>query len=255
MTVSSKSTLALCLGLSLLVGCAPQTAPSPNSAVDAAPSAIYLEGISSNYSRPLRELPGEERLPASSAMWDAMISGDGETFVAATAFRQDRYVGMDLIVLNRGEADLLIERDDVRVFDANGQRLSPVHDFAGAEQIGLRGRGESATPSFLYETPVSFQDDPSTSAMPAADAKSNSVEPTGTRMRSDGMSWRALENSPRPGRVAPRTLQVRAGDGRAWWAYWSAEEPIEYPLTAFVMFEGDRQLQFQFRPARRDVAR
>jgi hypothetical protein len=199
---------------------------------------------------------GDDHLSDDSVMREGLFGGSNEVYVAATAYRLEQHVGLDLIVLNHRNQSIALERKHLMLYDADGQPLTPIADFAGASSIGLRGRASLAAPTIVYESPA---DDANGPALPAErplpsskDDHASAGSQAAPRSRAN-TDWRALEATNASG-AAPSTLRVAGGEGRAWWAYWSAKDGLRFPLTAFVVL-GDEQLMFQFDSANGSPAR
>ena len=236
------------LGMGLLVGCSasgshPQGDPSASQRGEGS-----LEGVSSEYSVRLAEMPRYEELGSDSAMREGLVAGDKAVHVAAAAFRSGEYYALDLIVNNKGDLPLTLQRDDVRLVDSSGQWMTPVDDFRKAGGLGLRGRSERSSRGIPYDglglydngalaDPVSYTSSTlSGKGGGSASMGSNSLAPGSDLVDSD---WGT--STPH----APARLEVPAGEGRAWWAYWKAETTPVFPVTAFVTVEG-RHMIFIF---------
>ena len=139
------------LGIGLLAACSaggshPQSDPSASQSGEGS-----LEGVTSEYSIRLSEMPNYENLDSDSAMKDGLIAGDEAVHVAAAAFRQGEYYALDLIVNNRGALPMSVERDDVRLVDSAGQWMTPVQDFSRADELGIRGRTSRQTSTMPFD--------------------------------------------------------------------------------------------------------
>jgi hypothetical protein len=220
----------------------------PHESAPNRPAGVeQLRGIPGAQTRSLRSMGGDDHLSDESVMREGMFGGSNEVYVAATAYRVDRNIGLDLIVLNHRAEAVALDRNQVMLYDASGQPLTPVADFSGAAGIGLRGRAQVEAPTIMYEAPEDHANGPALPAerpLPSSkQAQTRATAPAAPRGRAN-TDWRALEAGASGG-SAPSTLRVASGEGRPWWAYWSAKRPIEFPLTAFVVL-GDEQLMFQF---------
>ncbi len=236
------------LGIGLLAACSagrsdPQSDPSATQRGEA-----NLEGVTSEYSIRLAEMPDYEKLDRDSAMRDGLIAGDNAVHVAAAAFRVGDHYGLDLIVNNRGALPMILERDDVRLVDSAGQWMVPVEDFHGADEYGLRGRIERPANSLPYDGLGLYEDgfigDPvaySSNPLGSKNSSSGPATPGESGYRHGLINYAWDSSVP----VAPVTLEIPGGEGRAWWAYWKSETPPVFPVTAFVTVEG-RHLIFIF---------
>jgi hypothetical protein len=240
---------ALLVALVLLAGCAPHgTAPGND------PSVTYLDGVETEYSYRLENLPGSEVLGPDTSMRNGLIAGDGEVFVASALFESDGYFTMDLIVLNHTDVPVHLERKDVRLVDHKGRWLKPVGDWRGAEHVGLRGKSQASRsaqwtggpdPAFDASPRYGSLVDPGSmdgemgnrQKTPADTAPRNRLKPTQRR-------WDPPVEGATDPAGAPQELVVDGNVGRTWWAYWQGQD-VAYPLTAFVMLEG-RHLVFRF---------
>lgn len=245
--MSRRSTL---LAIALLVGCAPH---GPTVGTD--PGVTYLEGVETEYSYRIEDLPGSEVLGPDTSMQKGLIAGDGEVYVATALFESDGYLTMDLIVLNHTGEEIQLARDDLKLVDHRGRWLTPVGDWRGAEQVGLRGKTQanrSATwtggPDPAFDSPVpggSLVDPGSMDAEMGNRQKMPTDQRTNARPRSvTPERWDPPVDPRRDRAGATSELVVDPHAGRTWWAYWQAHD-LAYPLTAFVMLE-DRHLVFRF---------
>ena len=110
-----------------------------------------LKGVTSEYSIRLSELPKYDELDDDSSMLDGLVAGDKAVHIAVSAFEVKSYLALDLIVNNRQNLPLEIERADVRLVDSKGQWMVPVEDFPGADQYGLRGKSYRPDPNVPYD--------------------------------------------------------------------------------------------------------
>jgi hypothetical protein len=234
---------ALLLLTALAAGCA-GGGPRPRTDVAADGSTDYLQGVSSDYSIRLSEMPNHEALGEDTALRQGLIAGDREIHVAAAAFRRAGHYALDLIVNNRTDLPMELQRGDVRLVDAQGRWLQPVTDFPGAEDLGLRGKSARRTSTFPYDglglyDPVQ-EGEPMAYATTQPAAKGNPGDPHGaTASPARGLvhfDWETTTPT------APERLAVPAGEGRAWWAYWRADAEPVFPLTAFVTVEGKHMI-------------
>jgi len=209
----------------------------------------YLEGVETPQARRLAGISDEEGLPADSAMREALIAGDERFWVTATLFRRGDHYTLDMILLNRDDEAVRVVREDVRLVDATGRWLEPVDDWPGAESVGLRGRSRRDAPRFVYDTPTargtsfrSMSYDPGRSGGAKGSGGTGSVP--ASMDYTPPVEWRGgIEEV---ALLAVDHVDVGPQEGRAFWAYWSAEE-VRFPLTAFVMLE-DRHVVFRFEP-------
>lgn len=241
--MASMPTLArlLCLAPFALAACAPAGA---GPATDLGRTS-YLQGLDSEYSARVDRMGGDEFLAEDSSMRQGLLAGDDELYVAASMFESGEHLGLDLIVLNRGGEPVRVERGDLQVFDASGRALATVDDFAGADELGLRGKRElqphvvhrgmpqpqgnpSPAPSTGTPGGKSALGSPAMAAAPAADWPVDLVSPSRPARRPN----------------APRVVDVGPGQGVATWGYFRGEDPA-WPLTAVLMLD-DRQLLFRF---------
>ena len=249
-----RSQAALALAGLCLAACATVSENAPNQ--ETKREVETLRGITSAQTRTLRSMGGDDHLSDESVMREGMFGGSNEVYVAATAYRLDQNIALDLIVLNHRAEPIELERQNLMLYDADGQALTPVADFAGASAIGLRGRATPAAPTIVYEAPEDYANGPALPTekpLPSSkndDSRANAQPSSRGRANTD---WRALEAGSESG-SAPSTLRVSNGEGRAWWAYWTAQQPVQYPITAFVVL-GEEQLMFQFESQRGEPAR
>jgi len=236
------------LGIVLLAGCSagagdPQSDPTATQRGEG-----DLEGVTSEYSVRLAEMPNYEALDADSAMRNGLIAGDDAVHVAASAFRVGDYYGLDLIVTNRAALPLEVQRDDVRMVDSSGQWMNSVDDFPRAADHGLRGSIERPANSIPYDglglydngsygDPVRYSSDNPVRKNPGSSGAEVDEVPSGQGLTN--YEW----NSELPS--APAILEVPGGEGRAWWVYWKSETPPVFPVTAFVTVDG-RHMIFIF---------
>lgn len=227
-----------------LAGCA---GTGPRDVQTALLDVHYLSGVETPTARRLAGISTEETLPADSAMRDALIAGDESFWVTATLFRRGDYYTLDMILLNREDEAVQIAREDIRLVDRQGRWLEAIEDWPGAEEAGLRGRSRRGEPRFVYDTPVARP--ASFSSMSYDPGRSGGTKGNGGSARMPSslgynppVEWRGGFAE-----VAPEALdhvEVGSQEGRAYWAYWAAEE-VEFPLTAFIMLD-DRHVMFQF---------
>lgn len=236
-------TYVLLMTVLLLAAC---SAPGPATQTDA--NLNYLEGIETDYSMRLEDLPGSDTLDPDTAMREALIAGDGDVFVAAALFQRGRYVTMDLIVLNHTEDIVHIERGDLRIVDHEGHWLSPVQDWNGAEDHGLRAKSYRSVQPMPYDTTSDLSGtffDPS--AMESAGAARKAIrQPSANRIPRNARQVDTAWHNGSDGEAAntPQEVDIPGREGGTYWAYWEAED-VSYPLTAFVMLEG-RHMVFRF---------
>ena len=233
---------ALLLLAALTAGCA-AGGPRPGADPGAEEGTAYLQGISSDYSILLSEMPNHEALGPDTALRQGLIAGDGEIHVAAAAFRRADHFALDLIVNNRTAAPMQIRRADVRLVDAQGRWFTAVEDFAGAEQLGLRGKSARRARHFPYDGLGLYdpmQGGESLGYATGSSQKSPVQEPlaptAGPTRGLVSLDWETTTP------VAPARLEIPAEAGRAWWAYWRAETEPAFPVTAFVTVGGKHMI-------------
>lgn len=255
----SARPFALLTCLLVLVGCA-STAPAPTSSPTPevpADGPVYLEGIRSEYSVPIASLGDVELLGRESVMRDALVAGDQELLVAATAFRVDDVLTLDLVVLNKSGETVDLARSDLHLFDAQGRLIPQMEDVDEGIAWGLRGRGQQASEGQLASNHDVFSPTwgldaaqlglETPRAQPTQTKRETAVE---TSRRNDDELRRVEEARPvtttAPFQLtsSPRSVRVRPDDGKVFWAYFSGEEP-EYPVTAMVLIDKEQYL-FRF---------
>ena len=225
----------------VLAGCSATTRGVHHDPAQAE-GVMTLTGVTSDYSIRLAELPKYDELDSDSSMREGLVAGDKAVHVAVAAFEVKSYLALDLIVNNREDLPLEIERADVRLVDSKGQWMVPIDDFPGAEQYGLRGRSYHPDPNVPYDGLGLYDSDATPDALGYHSVSSNGkssrqipVSEPSSRVQGNGpiyTSW----NGQAP--VAPQTLKVPGGEGRAWWVYWRHDREPAFPLTAFVTVEG-----------------
>jgi hypothetical protein len=236
------------LGMVLWVGCStggshPQGDPSASQ-----PAEGSLQGVTSDYSIRLSEMPNYDDLDSDSVMRQGLVAGDKTVHIAAAAFRSGEYYALDLIVNNRETVPMTLHRDDVRLVDSSGQWMTPVADFREAHQLGLRGRSERRTSTFPYDGLGLYDNGGYTDQVGySSNNLGGKTSGPAAAQPDDGSYGNGLVNFDWNTTVpaAPDPLEVPGGEGRAWWAYWKAETTPVFPLTAFVTVEG-RHLIFIF---------
>ncbi len=216
----------------------------------------YWNPVESGFSRRLDGLSSQDVLGHGSVMRDALIAGNDDLYVACALFEQEGYLTMDMIVLNRSDEPVRIDREDLRLVTADGVWLQPVDDWTGSEKFGLRAKQSSGPgATYLYEAPeYAPVSDPSQLGFASSGfglpVKSPSVRRAAAVRRpvSGDAAWRGGlggRNAP----AAPDRLTVQGEDGKAYWTYWDASA-VDGPVTAFLMLEGSHMI-FQFEPGAR----
>lgn len=246
-------TIALVL---CLTGCA-STAPAPGTqpARDSR-APVYLNGISGESSIRIDRVRGNEVLGPDTAMKNGLIAGDNSMHVAAALSRSGEFLTLDLIVLNHADRPLVIRRSDITMVDRDGRWLTPVNDWVGASEVGLRNRARTQEEPLLSTATAPlggsdprFGSGPTFSSVgPTSNSKSAaSAEPrSNARLRANDTSSDPMNTTDRASRVGnvPATLRVASHEGRSYWAYWQAEQ-ITFPVTAFLMLD-NRHVVFEF---------
>ena len=241
--------LFLC-SLVLLIGCAQApTLTTDNTAPD------YLRGVDSAYSVRLSELGDTDLLGAESSMQNALVGGDEELFVAASAYRSGDIFGVDLVLVNHSGAPVVFERGDLHLVDAEGRWLEPLSDWAGGARHGLRAGATASASTPVVEVPDrdsefdSFHTlneiDPSATSTATRPRKTSALDRD--RRRPDDDRQRFDSNSEDVGdglAGALRAVRVPDGEGRVFWGYFEAVAPA-FPITAVVMIDGE-QIVYRF---------
>lgn len=218
----------------------------------------YFEGVETEYSVPLAKLGDVDLLGGESVMRNALVAGDEELLVAATAFTLDGVMTLDLVLLNKSDASFDLSRADLHVFDATGRLVRPIEDHDDGIAWGLRGRGHRAASdegAFAATDEVfgpTWDIDARQLGLVTPDAQprtKRSVEDEAARREDANILRRVEDARPIPTEewrfeTSPTSVRVRPDDGKVFWAYFDGEEP-EFPLTAMVLIDQEQYL-FRF---------
>ena len=247
---------ALPFFLVVFAGCSTNSAPRTDPSATSGPD--YLTGIRSEYSVPIASLGDADLLGDESVMREALVAGDDALLVAATAFRSEGVLTLDVIVLNDSERTFELTRGDLHLFDADGRLLRQVGDVDAGAAWGLRGRGlrasETAGPGSLFDVTWTMDATRLSSLTP----REPRLESDTKKTRADGRSARRddADDVPRfdssdaiaggDARLtgSPTRVRVRPDDGKAFWAYFEDTAPAQ-PITAMVLIDGEQYL-FRF---------
>lgn len=237
-------------GLLALGACA--TAPRGSSA-PAVGGVDYLHGVDTPYSVHLDRLGDRDLLGQDSVMREAMIAGDDRFFVAATAFRVEGVITVDLVLVNHSGQDRAVRRDELHVVDAAGRWLPSLDAWPEGKRYGLRGslRREPTVP--VYAMPDRGLE--GTFALQRfAQGGDRGTTPRKTVVEHPPQR-RPVDERDRVWRVdapeaedhfegALRAVRIPDGEGRVFWGYFEAGE-VQYPLSV-VLMNGDEQLVYRF---------
>lgn len=242
-----RSTLLSGLFLLLLSACS--QAPEPRSHYS---QAQPLEGIESAWSVRLDRVGDVRILGSDSAMKDALLAAGDSVYVAATSFEVDGVFGVDMIIVNHSDRELVLDREDVHLLDAEGRWLDPVASAPAAAAAGMQGRPYSgADTERVYELP-DRTDQLDRDLVLAETGVDDLSRPRKTPQRSRDRLPRRDEETPEA--AVPEmeedqppvvtAVRIAPGEGKAFWAYFRADAP-PMPLTALVVLE-EQQLGFKF---------
>jgi hypothetical protein len=236
-------TLAV-LVVTLLAACATTRTTETQSPTD----PTYLRGRTSEYSVRLDELRARDsdqpnRLPY------ALVGGDETMTIAASMFRKDHYLALDMVVQNQTGEPLTLHRDNIQLFDGMGNRLSAVDDWEGADQYGLRAKAVARRDYASHSkdgdaTPASIPRNSSSSPGDYLKKSPSTVQPIDDEAgTAPGVDFNLMgdvredERSP-----TPLTLLVPGNQSRPYWAYWHTTEKLSFPLMAMVTVNHKRVL-------------
>ncbi len=246
-------TLALMLVLALSLAACASSGPGLRTDSDTARrSPSYLRGVSGESSIRIDQVRGSDLLGEDSSMREGLIAGDATIHVAAAMFRCGEFYTLDLIVLNHTDRPMVVHHGDFTVVDHNGRWLTPVSDWNGASEVGLRTKMKArkeplfAASGSLGGNEVAGGSASAYNLSSAAGTKSPADRPGTGAPRASGMGTDPISNLSSEVRVpnAPATIHVDGNSGRSYWAYWRADE-VAYPLTAFMMLD-NRHIVFLF---------
>ena len=219
----------------LLGGCASAPPATTLSSSDTRPD--YLRGVRSEYSVPIASLGDVDLLGGDSVMRDALVAGDADVVLAATAFEAEGVLTLDLVVLNRTERSLDLARSDLHLFDAEGRLIPQVDDVDAGMAWGLRGRGmeeadgRSVAPTEVFGPGWDADAMALGAELPRAEVRTKYEPASQASRREENDALRRVEDAIpvhatdewRP-QVSPRSVRVRPDDGKVFWAYFDGAE-------------------------------
>lgn len=239
----------------VIAGCA-ATAPPPTTQVFDSP--VYLEGVTTEYSKRLDQIQAQHATNSSRRMPGAVVAKDKRTGVVAVAslHRVGANYTLDVIVHNHGLEPVELPRTRVRLYDHMGLQLAQIDDWNGAAEIGLRAGLRNQERDQEQE----FTDDLHLASMldanegittgPTTRPTKSNVRETGQRTPASGTNLAGPSFSRVSGGhdqvKAPEVLRVDPEASKPYWVYFNTEgRELTMPLTAVVQL-GDRGLLFRF---------
>lgn len=218
-------------------------------------SVQTLRGIPSAQTPRLADLGDVGLLGDDTTMREALVGGDDEVVIAATMLHAADMFSVELIVLNRRDKVLQIDRSDLRVADADGNWLEPVSSWEEGDRIGLSGRrstNETKSSPVVYEVDRERERELAHSRLllDLGEDWGSTASKRSTKARSPlkPSNRDVVERSAQPELAAttgtPVRVKVPASDGGAFWGYFRGPAP-RFPLTAVVTVEG-RPIAFRF---------
>jgi len=232
----------------LLAACASTSPKAPPGDV------FYLHGMDSDYSVRASELHTTKFGELVKDLPSALLAGNEEFTVAASVFRHGENVTLDMIVANHSSQELRLNRADVYIFDYMGNKLASLGEWKDGVNYGLRSlvqKGDvytyldqpSETPrSYGQETP-----DAGSTNKPGTSQVTPPNRDTRSSLEEDSADLDMLTNPitvRRYNAVAPKTLVVKPGEKKPYWAYFKTKDLV-FPVTAVVRLNGKR-LIFRF---------
>ena len=246
--------ILLCCTLVVGAGCAPSPAKVDQGwEVEPVVGADYLRGVPTDWSARLADVGDVTLLGDDSTMREALVGGDREVVVAATLFEAEGTYSLDLIVLNRQGEPLQLTRADLQLVDADGRWFEPVVEWDEGERYGLRGRRVETTESEVVyeidrdieaEQAMLMQDLTALLGDDPEEAKRRAERRRTRRRVTDEDIHRGAKPELSTVNGSPSRVVVPPRDGRAFWGYFRADDPV-FPLTAMVVV-GDEQVLFRF---------
>jgi len=208
---------------------------------------VYFDGVTTRFAVCAEELP-EDRKPDYKSLRNAVIAGDASLTAAASLFYSDGMYTLDLVLCNHGDGPVVLDRSNIKLYDASGIPLEIVPEWADGAGYGLRAEQTTVTAYEMLGRDTGTQLAPVSTPSGKGQVESAPMD-LGSGTPGFDREIRVVERD----FDLPKSIRVTPKHHVPYWAYWRARDekgPMRVTLRV-----GDRRMVMEFEEPRDQWAR